>query len=146
MILESFSKTNKPLKFIGNWDNSDFGRLMKSKYQQYRNIEIVDPIYDVNTLFEIRRQCSFYVHGHSAGGTNPSLVEMMHFGKTIFAFDCNYNRASTEDTAQFFKNTTELVELINLPVASENAANMKEIAERRYTWKIVKQQYFDLFK
>jgi len=146
LILESFSKTNKPLKFIGNWDNSDFGRLMKSKYQQYRNIEIVDPIYDVNTLFEIRRQCSFYVHGHSAGGTNPSLVEMMHFGKTIFAFDCNYNRASTEDTAQFFKNTTELVELINLPVASENAANMKEIAERRYTWKIVKQQYFDLFK
>ena len=74
LILESFSKTNKPLKFIGNWDNSDFGRLMKSKYQQYRNIEIVDPIYDVNTLFEIRRQCSFYVHGHSAGGTNPSLV------------------------------------------------------------------------
>jgi glycosyltransferase involved in cell wall biosynthesis len=146
LILESFSKTNKPLKFIGNWDNSDFGRLMKSKYQQYRNIEIVDSIYDVNTLFEIRRQCSFYVHGHSAGGTNPSLVEMMHFGKTIFAFDCNYNRASTEDTAQFFKNTTELVELINLPVASENAANMKEIAERRYTWKIVKQQYFDLFK
>jgi len=104
LILESFSKTNKPLKFIGNWDNSDFGRLMKSKYQQYRNIEIVDPIYDVNTLFEIRRQCSFYVHGHSAGGTNPSLVEMMHFGKTIFAFDCNYNRASTEDTAQFFKH------------------------------------------
>ena len=35
LILESFSKTNKPLKFIGNWDNSDFGRLMKSKYQQY---------------------------------------------------------------------------------------------------------------
>lgn len=146
LILESFSKTNKALKFIGNWNNSDFGRLMKSKYQQYSNIEIIDPIYDINKLFEIRQKCSFYVHGHSAGGTNPSLVEMMHFGKTIFAFDCNYNRASTEDSAQFFENTTELVELINLPVSIENAANMKEIAERRYTWKIVKQQYFDLFK
>ena len=145
LILESFSKTNKFLKFIGNWDNSDFGCLMKNKYQKYDNIEIIDPIYDIEILFEIRQKCSFYIHGHSAGGTNPSLVEMMHFGKAIFAFDCNYNRASTEDRAQFFGNSDELVKLINLPVSSNNASNMKEIAERRYTWKIVKQQYFNLF-
>ncbi|SEK46474.1 Glycosyltransferase involved in cell wall bisynthesis [Colwellia chukchiensis] len=146
LILESFSKTNKTLKFIGNWDNSEFGRAMKAKYQQFENIDIVDPIYDIETLFDIRQKCSFYVHGHSAGGTNPSLVEMMHFGKAIFAFDCNYNRASTENSAQFFVNSAELVALINAPSAVENAANMKEIAERRYTWKIVKDQYFRLFK
>lgn len=146
LILESFSKTNKSLKFIGNWNNSEFGCLMKSKYQQYSNIEIIDPIYEIETLFEIREKCSFYVHGHSAGGTNPSLVEMMHFGKPIFAFDCNYNRASTEDSAQFFDNTDALVKLINSPVSVENASNMKEIAKRRYTWQIVKQQYFNLFK
>jgi glycosyltransferase involved in cell wall biosynthesis len=146
LILESFSKTNKTLKFIGNWNNSDFGCLMKNKYQQYSNIEIIDPIYDIETLFEIRQKCSFYVHGHSAGGTNPSLVEMMHFGKAIFAFDCNYNKASTEDRADFFQNTDELVQLINSPTNFENEHCMKEIAERRYTWKIVKQQYFDLFK
>lgn len=146
LILESFSQSNKNLKFIGNWNNSDFGIEMKAKYQKFENIDIVDPVYAIEILFEIRQKCSFYVHGHSAGGTNPSLVEMMHFGKAIFAFDCNYNRASTEERAQFFENTDELVRLINSPVDTANASNMKEIAERRYTWQIVKQQYFNLFK
>jgi len=146
MVLDSFSETNKKLMFIGNWDNSDFGREMKAKYQCYENIDIIDPIYEIEVLFEIRQKCSFYVHGHSAGGTNPSLVEMMHFGKAILAFDCNYNRASTEDNAQFFENTDELIQLINSSISPKNASNMKEIAERRYTWEIVKQQYFNLFK
>lgn len=146
MILESFSQTKKPLKFIGNWDNSDFGRSMKTKYQQFDNIEIIASVYDLSTLFSIRQGCSFYVHGHSAGGTNPSLVEMMHFNKTIIAFDCNYNRASTENSAVYFANTKELVNSINQSNTLNNAECMLEIAQRRYTWKIVKQQYFDLFK
>lgn len=146
MILKSFSQTNKKLKFIGNWNNSEFGRHMKTTYEGYENIEIMAPVYELSALFELRQKSSFYVHGHSAGGTNPSLVEMMHFEKPIFAFDCNYNRASTEEKASFFSNTEELTKLINLPVSDDNAFHMKEIADRRYTWKIVKQQYFDLFK
>jgi len=146
LILEAFSQTNKNLKFIGNWNNSDFGRAMKAKYNQFANINIVDPIYDIETLFDIRQKCSFYVHGHSAGGTNPSLVEMMHFNKNILAFDCNYNRASTEDKASFFANTKELISLINHSNDLNNGSEMVEIAERRYTWEIVKKQYFDLFE
>jgi glycosyltransferase involved in cell wall biosynthesis len=118
---------------------------MKAKYSVFDNIDIIDPIYDINTLSVLRSSCSFYVHGHSAGGTNPSLVEMMHFSKTIFAFDCNYNRASTENNANFFKDLDELIQLINSSASLGNGSNMKEIACRRYTWKIVRQQYFDLF-
>jgi len=146
MILEAFSRTDKKLKFIGNWDKSDFGQAMKAKYNKFDNINIIDPIYDIQTLFEIRQKCSFYVHGHSAGGTNPSLVEMMHFKKNIIAFDCNYNKASTEDKAVFFVNSNELVSLINSSINIENAEDMKKIADNRYTWNIVKQQYFDLLK
>tara|TARA_B110000211_G_C14092689_1_gene560140 strand:- start:786 stop:1829 length:1044 start_codon:yes stop_codon:yes gene_type:complete len=145
LILEAFSQTNKKLTFIGNWDKSDFGLAMKAKYQHFENIDIVDPIYDIKSLFEIRQKCSFYVHGHSAGGTNPSLVEMMHFHKNIVAFDCNYNRASTEDEASFFLDTKALVQLINSSTSLDNGAKMQAIAARRYTWEIVKQQYFHLF-
>lgn len=145
MILESFSQTNKKLLFIGNWDNSDFGRNMKAKYQTFENIDIMSPVYDLPTLFELRQKCSFYVHGHSAGGTNPSLVEMMHFNKTIIAFDCNYNRASTEGCAAYFTNTETLVDIINQSQTIDNADSMREIAARRYTWKRVKQQYLNLF-
>jgi glycosyltransferase involved in cell wall biosynthesis len=132
--------------FIGNWNNSYFGQEMKSKYQYYENIDIVSPVYELDKLFELRQKCSFYVHGHSAGGTNPSLVEMMHFNKNILAFDCNYNRASTEDNAEFFSNVDDLVKKIEQENAFNNANSMKEIAQRRYTWKIVKQKYFNLFK
>lgn len=146
LILESFSKTDKKIQFIGNWSNSVFGQEMKAKYQQFPNIQIVDPIYDLVKLFEIRTHCSYYVHGHSAGGTNPSLVEMMHFAKNIVAFDCNYNRASTEGEANYFSDATELVALIRDSSALVNSDKMLEIAERRYTWNIVKAQYFALFK
>jgi glycosyltransferase involved in cell wall biosynthesis len=146
LILEGFSQTSKPLKFIGNWDNGDFGRTMKAKYQLFDNIDIIDPIYDVSVLFDIRQKCSFYVHGHSAGGTNPSLVEMMHFTKNITAFDCIYNIASTEGKADYFSNTKELVKFIGNSTSLNNGCFMQEIAERRYTWKIVKDQYFRLFK
>ena len=145
LILEAFSQTDKALKFIGNWDNSEFGRAMKAKYDQFENIEIIDPIYDIKMLFEIRKKCSLYVHGHSAGGTNPSLVEMMHFKKNIIAFDCNYNRASTENKAEFFLNSERLAELVESSEFVDNGGTMQEIAERRYTWAIVKEQYFSLF-
>lgn len=145
LILEAFSNSDKPLKFIGNWNNSDFGLTMKARYQTFDNIDILDPIYDLTTLFNIRQKCSFYVHGHSAGGTNPSLVEMMHFGKSILAFDCTYNRASTEGKALFFSSSHNLERLIEKSASCDNGDDMKEIAVRRYTWRIVKQQYFDLF-
>lgn len=146
MILNAFSRTSKPLKFIGNWSNSDFGRKMKEKYSSFANIEIVDPIYDIEKLSELRASCSFYVHGHSAGGTNPSLVEMMHFAKPIMCFDCNYNRASTEDKAAFFSDSADLIVNINTEKDFANGQAMLEIAQRRYTWDIVRNQYFDAMK
>ncbi|WP_188151602.1 DUF1972 domain-containing protein [Teredinibacter waterburyi] len=146
LILEAFSQTDKKIMFIGNWDNSEFGCAMKSKYQSFDNIDIINPIYDIETLFNIRQKCSFYVHGHSAGGTNPSLVEMMHFNKNILAFDCNYNRASTENKADYFKDSSGLRLLIQEQYSLNNASDMLEIAKRLYTWEIVSKQYFSLFK
>lgn len=144
MILKAFSQTDKPLKFIGNWDTSEFGRVMKSQYSTFVNIEIIDPIYDIGHLADLRSSCSFYVHGHSAGGTNPSLVEMMHFGKSILCFDCSYNRASTEGMAHFFTNSNDLISNISSEQEINNGDAMLEIAQRRYTWDIVRQQYFEL--
>jgi glycosyltransferase involved in cell wall biosynthesis len=144
MILHAFSQTDKQLKFIGNWDGSEFGQIMKKQYSTFANIDIIDPIYDIEQLASLRSSCSFYVHGHSAGGTNPSLVEMMHFGKPILCFDCNYNRASTEDMANFFTNSNDLISNINSEHKINNGDAMLEIAQRRYTWDIVREQYFAL--
>ncbi|MUL05932.1 DUF1972 domain-containing protein [Aliivibrio fischeri] len=145
MILESYSKTEYKIKFVGNWSASEFGCRMKSIYSKFSNIELLDPIYDLETLYKLRRGCSVYIHGHSAGGTNPSLVEMMHFGIPIIAFDCSFNRYSTEDKAMYFKDCDDLVEILNknsdVVELTDRGKFMQDIAQKRYTWTKISQQY-----
>lgn len=144
MILQAFSRIDKELIFVGNWKNSAFGLELLSKYSAYPNIKMLDPIYDLHKLAELRAGCSFYVHGHSAGGTNPSLVEFMHFGKKTYCFNCNYNRASTENQAFYFSNEDELCQLIQNDHACHENPKMAEIANRRYTWETVREQYYKI--
>ncbi|MEQ9881856.1 DUF1972 domain-containing protein [Pectobacterium brasiliense] len=146
MVLDSFSQCPQHrMKFIGNWDKSEYGRRLKSKFSKYSNIEIIDPIYDVDILYELRSQCVGYIHGHSAGGTNPSLVEAMHFSKIIFAYDCSFNRFTTEDGCYYFSNSENLVRQITDINNSHHydaiAEKMKSIAMSRYTWNVVREQY-----
>lgn len=117
------------------------------QYASCDNLFLLDPIYDLGKLKTLRSRASFYVHGHSAGGTNPSLVEAMHFGKAVLAFDCDYNRRTKEGKALFFASSAELqqlVESLDKIVAENIGRDMLEIANRRYTWSIVAQQYFAL--
>ena len=83
MILEAFTKMpDNNLAFVGNWDVSEYGKLLKEKYSKVSNIYIIDAIYDLQILDQIRSNCVAYIHGHSSGGTNPSLVEAMHLKLT----------------------------------------------------------------
>ena len=64
----------------------------------------------------------------------------MYFGKAVLAFDCNYNRSTTEGKALFFSDSAELqvlIESIEKPVAERIGCDMLEIAKRRYTWSIL---------
>ncbi|MFY8273992.1 DUF1972 domain-containing protein [Pseudoalteromonas sp. SSDWG2] len=144
MILEAFSKTGKNLKFVGNWNNSEFGRNLREQYSEFDNVELIDPIYELDKLFILRSECIGYIHGHSAGGTNPSLVEMMHFGVNTFCYDCSYNRESTSQQAHYFGDANSLVNLLNNE-EGDNGCVMKEIASHRYTWDVIRKQYEDLF-
>ena len=144
MILDAFTATSKKIKFVGNWGASEYGQMLKNKYKEYGNIELLDPIYDLDILYELRSRCSLYLHGHSAGGTNPSLVEMMHFGVPIIAFDCKFNRYSTDDKAIYFKSKNDLIEIIqkvDKKTLIDVSTNMKAIAEERYTWREISRQY-----
>lgn len=149
LILEAYSKNGLPLKFVGNWSSSEFGSQLKMKYSTFGNIELLDPIYEHSELFKLRKRCSLYLHGHSAGGTNPSLVEMMHFGKPVFAFDCEFNRFSTENSALYFttvKDLTDLIASTTVVRKEEIGISMLEIANERYTWDIISSNYEALYQ
>lgn len=147
-ILEAYSKVpTQRLVFIGNWTKSAYGKEMLDKYSTFSNITIQSAIYDLRVLNALRSNCKLYLHGHSAGGTNPSLVEAMFFSKPIIAFDCIYNRESTENKAKYFSSDEELKTIIMQDCEQyvQNGKSMYEIATRRYTWSIIAKQYESLF-
>ena len=148
LILEAFAQDGAmPLIMVGNWAHSDYARQLQEQYGNRPNITLHAPIYDQAQLNAYRANCALYLHGHSCGGTNPSLVEAMYLALPIAAFDCNFNRETTENKALYFKDAEALHDIVermnelNLPCI---ASNMKEIADRRYTWKRIAECYAKL--
>lgn len=145
IILEAaVSQKKYPLAMVGNWTKSQYGRDLKEQFSTFEHLFLLDPIYEPTALNLLRSNCFTYLHGHSAGGTNPSLVEAMNLGLPIVAFDVGYNRTTTEDKALYFKTSSELGGILNgLSSAWVNsiAEQMKVIAERRYTWKVISKKY-----
>ena len=148
VVLEAFAQMDKWfLVIVGNWSNSEYGRNLRDKYFGFENIFLLDPIYDARTLNLLRSNAFIYIHGHSAGGTNPSLVEAMSHGLPVLAFNVSYNRTTTEGKARYFYDTDELVTIlskISMERLKENAGVMKEIANRRYRWNLISEKYDNL--
>lgn len=144
-ILEAYEKhPDMKLVFIGNWQKSEYGRSLLDKYKDSSNIKLMSAVYDLRKLYALRNNCRIYLHGHSAGGTNPSLVEAMFFAKPIIAFDCIYNRESTENKALYFNSASDLSsKLDNVPESI--GQDMLDIARRRYTWATIARQYESLY-
>ena len=147
LTLEAFEQTKNKLLFVGNWNKSEYGRKLFEKYKESNYVKLLSPIYDLDTLNIFRSNCTFYIHGHSAGGTNPSLVEAMFFGKPILAFDVIYNRETTKNKCNYYNSVEELVHLLNKHTTSfeNNGIHMKEIAEKHYTWEKISKSYISLY-
>jgi glycosyltransferase involved in cell wall biosynthesis len=144
-VIEAFMEMpTQQLVMIGNWDNSEYGTIYKKKAKIYDNITLLDPIYDQRKLDLIRGNASLYIHGHSAGGTNPSLVEAMYLGLPVFAFNVSYNRKTTENKALYFNNQFDIINLLN-STSKETLKSignkMEVIAKQRYVWKKIAFKY-----
>jgi len=149
LILDVFSEYKKlNIVIIGNWLNSEYGRNLKTIYCNFKNIFLLDPIYDQSILNQLRSNCYIYIHGHSAGGTNPSLVEAMYLGLPIIAYGVSYNKETTKDKALYFNNKKDLLYIIeNLNDNQLNiiANDMYKIAQENYTWDKIAKTYSQLF-
>ncbi|GHV78814.1 rhamnosyltransferase [Spirochaetia bacterium] len=146
MIIQSFNNIKKyKLVIIGNWNHSKYGKELRQRYQSMNTIILLDAIYDQEELNVIRSNTKLHLHGHSAGGTNPGLVEAMYLEMPIFCFDNVFNRYTTENRSMYFSTAEELHTML-MNVSDESlrtmAHNMKEIAERRYKWELIANKYY----
>jgi len=149
IILEAFSKINERIVFVGNWDASDYGSSLRNEFSKYSNIKMLDPIYNQIKLDKLRSNCKVYVHGHSAGGTNPSLVEAMYLQLPILAWNVNYNRYTTQGEALYFNDVESLERLLNVRNDEDKlnriALNLYQTATINYNWKGITDAYKVLF-
>jgi glycosyltransferase involved in cell wall biosynthesis len=108
-------------------------------------------MYDQELLNQLYGNCRTYIHGHSVGGTNPSLLRAMGAGAPVLAFDCEFNREVTAERALFWSSGEEMVALMDdladgefddlLPELS--TAGRMRIADC-YQWDTVTDEYEEL--
>lgn len=113
-ILDGFieSEGTEPFVIIGDKDTK-FGYYLQKKYKEENRIKFLGAIYDKKLLDNLRHFALMYFHGHSVGGTNPSLLEAMGAGAFIAAHDNLFNRDVLELNAFYFTNSEDVCQLIN---------------------------------
>lgn len=143
MAIEGYlhSKENgrRPLIVVGK-TNTPHGKELVEKYGNERNVEFVDGIYDFKKLDSVRHFSKAYFHGHSVGGTNPSLLEAMAAGCFIFAHDNIFNRAVLKENAFYYPSADKVTEYLNrIDTIAEGSkiqytARNIEVIRNEYSW------------
>jgi glycosyltransferase involved in cell wall biosynthesis len=126
------SGTDLPLLIVGNpIEGSSYADQLK-QYGECSRIRFVGAIYDQDELIALRFHARAYLHGHSVGGTNPSLLEAMACGNFIIAHDNPFNREVAGSSALYFADSTELAERVRaLESNDERRREGGEEARRR---------------
>lgn len=146
MILDGFVSSDSSLSFfvIGNTQNK-FGTYLKQKFTDKR-IVFVGPLYDMKIINNLRYYSCLYFHGHSVGGTNPSLLEAMASNALIAAHENEFNKSILTQNAFYFKSNDEVSGLINHVERIED--KRAEFVERNlnrikndFSWNKIIQQY-----
>jgi glycosyltransferase involved in cell wall biosynthesis len=147
MILDGkvASGTNDLFLVIGKYDNK-FGQKMYHKFNGKNGIKFLGAIYDINLLNSLRYFCKLYFHGHSVGGTNPSLLEAMGSGALICAHNNPFNAAILGDDGLYFSNSLDVSKIIlnsnrqNEEYSSFVKNNFAKVS-KIYNWNKINNEY-----
>lgn len=148
------SKTGKDLVIITNVERNKFYMKLskETKFDQDKRIKFVGTVYDQNLLYLIRKNAFAYIHGHSVGGTNPSLLEAMATTNINLLYDIGFNREVAKDSAIYWTSENgSLAKVIDETdqFTKTEIENLKESSKNRiltsYTWDRILGLYEQLF-
>jgi glycosyltransferase involved in cell wall biosynthesis len=150
-ILDGATMSDKkaPFLVIGKCENS-FGKYLMKKFEEYPHIRFLGGIYKLEHLNNLRYFSNLYFHGHSVGGTNPSLLEAMASNALIVAHNNEFNRSILGEDAYYFKESKEVTRYIDSSYDKQdhNQAiinNFNKIDEK-YSWPVINQSYLRFFQ
>lgn len=150
MILDGFESSGADRSFIVIANHkTKYGTFLREKYRNSGRIKFLGPVYDIMQLNNLRYHSNLYFHGHTVGGTNPSLLEAMASCALIAANKNDFNAAILGDDAFYFSDSNEVLKLINSVTKDEMLqmkvrANVSKIKDL-YSWKAITDSYEKLF-
>ena len=151
MIIDGFVKSNtsKKLVLVGKSEESRYMKKLETRKDP--RIIFAGTVYDQKKLQSLRMNSFAYIHGHSVGGTNPSLVEAMGASNACICFDNVFNREVTGDRQQYFNSAEKLslcIEQIEgnaeLHQAMKSEAFLR--AREHYNWEKIIDEYEAVFR
>ncbi len=142
--------TSMPLVVVGNLDERPYVQLLRKTAD--RRVVFVGGVYDKPRLAALRRYAFATFHGHSVGGTNPSLLEALAAGRPIIAHDNPFNREVGGPLLQFFKSPRDIPPVLRALEQRASSSDLDQLpaAERwlqeRYSWESVARDYAALLR
>ncbi|MBD1395408.1 DUF1972 domain-containing protein [Mucilaginibacter glaciei] len=109
VILEGVAKANldRPFLVIG-CAKTKYAKYLKSKFGHCKQIRFYNGIYDMDKLNNLRYHANLYFHGHTVGGTNPSLLESMASNSLICSHKNKFNCDVLGDDALYFSTPADV--------------------------------------
>ena len=144
------SNTKKDLVLISNVEKNKFYEQLRKEtnLESDSRIKFVGTVYEKELIKKIRENAYAYIHGHSVGGTNPSLIEALATTYLNLLYDVGFNREVAEEGALYWNlEDGNLAELINKAdkfdkaLTSYLSIKAKERIEKEYTWKKIIEDY-----
>lgn len=133
---------------IGSLTNR-YGKKVQATFSGYRQIIFTGAIYETPVLDALRAHCAFYFHGHSVGGTNPSLLEAMACGALICAHDNIFNRAVLGEEAWYFQSAEDIVTLVAAGIQEDTKTIRRRVLQEKiaakHSWSAIVDGYENLF-
>lgn len=145
-----FSNDKTIFLVVGDFTKNGFGKKMKKKYESIDNIHFLGSIYQQEELNNLRYYSNLYFHGHSVGGTNPSLLEAMGSGALIIAHNNIFNKTILKENAYYFytsKDVSFYIEKLNKLKQQKHKIdnNFKKIKED-FNTETINLSYLNFFK
>jgi len=147
IILDGVVKAavDRPFLVIGKHE-TEYGNYLKEKYSGVTQIRFIGGIYNIDILNSLRYYSNLYFHGHTVGGTNPSLLEAMASNSLICANDNPFNRYILGNDAIYFNDARGVADQLNKVKYQEDKyqsmlqANSDKITNI-YDWELIVDQY-----
>lgn len=148
-ILDGYhaSSSNRSFIIVGNTSNK-FGSYLKAKFAHDKRIQFTGAIFNQQHICNLIFHSNLYFHGHSVGGTNPSLLEAMGSQALIIAQDNIFNRSVLKENAFYFNTAEEVTGYANTLLKKDYFRFIKANADtiqQEYSWQKIIDEYDAFF-